>query len=355
MYTQKLQSIKVSSAGESHGAGYTGIIEGLPSGLEISLSAIQNELNRRKPGGLFASPRNEVDLIEITSGHYEGKTTGAPLAFFIKNTNQQSKDYDLLKDHFRPGHVDVVREFKFPHHDHRGSGHYSARITLIQVVAGAFAKKLLAPLGITIKGYVSQIGTHLDTTHYDSLNQEIIEKSPLRMMNPTLDKKTQEYLQQIIQDKMSVGSKATLFIEGLPIGLGTPHFDKINARLASALFSLPAVQGVNFGQADLITQKFGHEFHDVITSVSDTSISFASNNHGGILGGMSTGAPIVIHALLKPPSSFGFKQKYWNKVLKKNVELELEGRFDPVLAPRFVPVAEAKVAVEILNMLANYA
>lgn len=351
----KLHPLKVTAAGESHGLGYTGIIEGLPSGLEISLEEIQTELNRRKPGGAFATQRQEDDLIEITSGYYLGKTTGAPLAFFIKNSNQQSKDYDLLKDHFRPGHADVVREFKYPHHDHRGSGHFSARITLVDVVAGAFAKKLLAPYGVTVQGYVSQIGPHADHTQYHKLKPEVIEKSPLRMMDSHVDLQTQQFLQKVILDKMSVGSVATIHIEGLPIGLGSPHTGKLNALLASALFSLPAVQSVSFGQAELITEKFGHEFHDSILSVGENSITFASNNHGGILGGMSTGAPVIIHALLKPPSSFGFKQNYWNKVLKKNVELELPGRFDPVLAPRFIPVAEAQLAVELVSLLSSLA
>jgi chorismate synthase len=346
-----LAPLKITAAGESHGVGYTGIIEGLPSGLEISLDEIQTELNRRKPGGAYATPRKEDDLVEITSGYFEGKTTGAPLAFFIKNTNQRSHDYDLLKDHYRPGHADVVRDFKYPHADHRGGGHFSARITLINVVAGAFAKKLLKMHGISIQGYVSQIGPHKDSKIYTTLNTEVIEKSPLRMMDSSLDQKSQKFLQQVIEDKMSVGSEATLHITGLPVGVGTPHTQKLNALLASALFSLPAVQSVSFGQAELITQKFGHEFHDKIESIQNDKINFQSNNHGGVLGGMSSGAPIVLHTLLKPPSSFGYPQMYWNKVLQKNVELSLEGRFDPVLAPRFIPVAEAQLAIEVLNIL----
>lgn len=341
----------ITGAGDSHGVSYTGIIQGLPSNLEITLAEIQADLNKRKPGGTYATSRQEADLLEITSGYYQGKTTGAPLAFNIKNQNQISADYDLLETYLRPGHADFVREFKYSHFDHRGSGHFSARFTLIDVVAGSFAKKILAQNNIYVEGYVSQIGILKDERNYDHIDMNLRETSQLRMLDPKLCLEAKSYLDSIIEKKMSIGSKATLQVRGLPIGLGTPHSDKLNAKVAYALFSLPAVQAVSFGNAELALTSYGHNFHDQIASLSKDKIQFASNNHGGVLGGMSSGAPLVVHTILKPPSSFGHAQTYWNKKLQKNETLELPGRFDPVLAPRFIPVAEAKLALTILDAL----
>lgn len=346
-----MSKLKVTGAGDSHGMSYSGIIEGLPSGLIISVEEIQADLNLRKPGGAFASPRKEEDLLEITAGYYQGKTTGAPLAFTIKNKQQKSEDYDVLKNYLRPGHADCVREIKYPHADHRGSGHFSARFTLIAVVAGAFAKKILRQKNIQVLGYVSQIGSIQDEHDYQEIHIQNREQSPLRMLNAQCSLEAEKYLQSLIERKMSIGSKATLQISGIPIGLGSPHTNKLNAGLAYALFSIPAVQAVSFGNADLALSSLGHEFHDQIISFNDDRIEFASNNHGGILGGMSSGAPIVVHATLKPPSSFGHPQNYWNKNSKKNEIVALQGRFDPVLAPRFIPVAEAKLAVALLDFL----
>lgn len=345
--------LKVTGAGDSHGHCYTGIIEGLPSGLEITLDEIQLELNRRKPGQDFASSRKEADLIEITSGYYQGKTTGAPLAFYVKNTNHESKDYDLLKTYLRPGHVDSVREIKYPHFDYRGSGPFSARFTLVYVVAGAFAKKILQTQNIKITAYVSQIASIKDEHQYANLCTSSIEQSPLRMANPEISLKAEKFLKDVIEKKMSVGSEVTVQITGLPVGLGSAHTHKINAELAYSVFSLPAVQAVSFGNTNKALTQFGHEFHDQIISLSNNNIKFASNNHGGILGGMTTSNPIVIQVILKPPSSFSHAQNYWNKIKKCNEVLELPGRFDPVLGPRFVPVVEGKLAIDIVNFIHN--
>ena len=345
--------ITLTSAGESHGLGYTGIIQGLPANLEITLQEIQDELDRRKPGGKFATSRRESDILQITAGYYEGKTTGAPLSFFIANQNHQSKDYELLKKYYRPGHADVVKNFKYSHNDLRGGGQFSARSTVTTVVAGAFAKKILKFHGIEICGYVSQIGPHFYNFTGKKLDAAMIEQSLLRIPDPELSLKAEQYLEKIILEQNSVGSRATLHIYNCPVGLGTPNTEKINALISHALFSIPAVMGVNFGAAESAALALGSDFHDEISSIDKNRIHFKTNNHGGILGGLTSSAPIIVHAILKPPSSFSKERNFWNKETQQNEKISFTGRFDPVLAPRFIPVAEATLAMVILNQLYN--
>lgn len=346
-----LKNFILSGAGESHGKGYTGIIQGLPSGLSIDIQEIQTELDRRKPGGLFSSPRQESDTIQILSGYLDGKTTGAPLSFFIPNHDHHSKDYEPLKDLLRPGHADAPRSLKYQHSDYLGGGHFSARYTLLYVVAGAFAKKILKKLGISFCAYVSQIGSIKDSTLYDNLDQSQIDNSPVKMANQNLCLEAQKFLGEVMEQKTSVGSKVTVHISGLEAGLGTPHVRKLNALLSFAYFSIPGVQAVSFGSADLASESYGHQFHDKVKDINSKKIFYDTNNSGGILGGLSTGATIISHITLKPPSSFSHEQDYFNSKTATHESTQLQGRFDPVLGPRCVPVAASLSSIYILDSL----
>lgn len=349
-----LKFIKITGAGESHGKGYTGIIEGLPSGLQFSMKDLQTELDRRKPGGKFATARKETDQIEFISGVKNSTLTGAPLCFFVPNHNQQSKDYDILKDYIRPGHADLTRRLKYKISHHEGGGLFSARWTILYIVAGYFSKLILAQKGITVQAYVSQIGSIQDSMCYTKLNSKIIEKNSLRMMDKALNAKAEKFLTKIINDKTSIGSQVTIHIDGVPPGVGIPHTHKLNAHLSFALYSIPAVQCVSFGNGLNAPHAVGHEFHDLIESSKNKEIKFKTNHSGGILGGLSTGNTIIAHIGLKPPSSFSYKQKYFELSKNKSNIFSLAGRFDPVLGPRCVPVAEGIVALYMLNSFMEF-
>ena len=289
------ESFRITTFGESHGAAVGVIIDGCPAGLELNEEDIQKELDRRKPGQSKVSTlRKEDDKVEILSGVFEGRTTGAPIALMVRNTSQRSQDYNDIKDLFRPGHADFTYFKKFGIRDYRGGGRASARETIGRVAAGAVAKKILALKGIDIFGYIVQI----ENIKAENFDREFIEQNPVR----TADRKAYPLMEEVIlkakNELDSVGGVVELCIKNVPAGLGEPVFDRLNARLAYAVMSIPAVKGVEFGAGFKATSMRGSENNDEITPDG-----FLSNNAGGTLGGISSGQDIILRFAVKPTSS----------------------------------------------------
>ena len=330
------QLFRITTFGESHGPALGVVIDGCPPGLAIDEELIQKELRRRKPGqDALTTPRKEDDQVEILSGIFEGKSTGTPIALLIRNENAHSKDYDSLKEVFRPGHADATYLAKYGIRDHRGGGRASARETAARVAAGAIAKALLAQHGIEIFGYVHQIGI----VKISKVERDFIEQNPLRCPDPTvLDAMTQE-VQNAKDEGDSVGGVVEIIALNVPAGLGEPVFDKLSADLAKAICSLPAVKAFEIGE--------GANVHLLKGSQNNV---LGENKAGGILGGISTGEPIVLRFTLKPPSSIAKTQEALNKQGEK-VELSVQGRHDPCVCQRAVPIGEAMVALTLADHL----
>ena len=334
-------SFVVTTFGESHGVALGCIIDGCPPGIEISESYIQVELDRRKPGSSkYTTQRKEEDKIEILSGVFEGKTTGTPIGLLIRNNDQKSKDYDDLKDVFRPSHADYVYTKKYGFRDHRGGGRSSARETAMRVAAGAIAKKyLLEHLNVKICGYLSQIGS-IKISDFDA---DEIDKNPFFCPDSEIVPSIENLIDKLRKDGDSVGAKIEVTISNLPVGLGEPVFDKLEADLAKGLMSINAVKGFEIGKGfDLISSK-GSEVRDEMSAEG-----FLSNNSGGISGGISTGQEITLAIALKPTSSIN---KEGQTVDKKGSEkkIQVTGRHDPCVGVRATPIAEAMTALVIID------
>lgn len=331
----------LTSFGESHGAAIGGIVDGCPPGLELSEEDLQIDLDRRKPGtSKHVTQRSEEDKVEILSGVFEGKTTGAPIGFVIRNTDQRSQDYAKIKDVFRPGHADYTYAHKYGLRDYRGGGRSSARETAVRVAAGAIAKKwLLEKYGIKIRAYLSQMGTvHIPFKNWEDVNQNPFFCPNLKQV-PELEK----YLDDIRADRDSVGAKITVVAENVPVGLGEPVFGRLDAEIAHAMMGINAVKGVDIGEGfGSIVQK-GSEHGDELTPQG-----FLTNNAGGILGGISTGQPIIAHVAFKPTSSIPQDRKSIN-TKGEAVLMQTTGRHDPCVAIRATPIVEAMLALVVID------
>lgn len=331
----------LTSFGESHGAAIGGIVDGCPPGLELSEEDLQIDLDRRKPGtSKHVTQRSEEDKVEILSGVFEGKTTGAPIGFVIRNTDQRSQDYAKIKDVFRPGHADYTYAHKYGLRDYRGGGRSSARETAVRVAAGAIAKKwLLEKYGIKIRAYLSQMGTvHIPFNNWEDVNQNPFFCPNLEQV-PELEK----YLDDIRADRDSVGAKITVVAENVPVGLGEPVFGRLDAEIAHAMMGINAVKGVDIGEGfGSIVQK-GSEHGDELTPQG-----FLTNNAGGILGGISTGQPIIAHVAFKPTSSIPQDRKSIN-TKGEAVLMQTTGRHDPCVAIRATPIVEAMLALVVID------
>lgn len=343
--------LRMSTAGESHGAGQVVIIDGVPAGLALSVDDLKPDLARRRPGqSAIVSPRRESDEPEIISGVFEGLTTGTPIAISIPNLDSRPKDYAPVKDVFRPGHADYGYTAKYGRRDYRGGGRSSARETAARVAAGAVAKKVLAHgCGARVVGFVAQVGhvvAQIDDPSAVTLEQ--VEFRPDGAPNPTrcpdlvAADAMVELIEQVRADGDSIGGQATVVASGVPVGLGEPVFDKLKADLGKALFSLPAVVGVAYGAGFSAVTMRGSVHNDAF-EMSDGQVRTRSNHHGGILGGISTGMPIVMHAAVKPTSSIRQTQTTVTEDGDPTT-VAVTGRHDPCLLPRFVPMAEAMVA-----------
>jgi len=340
------QLFKVTTFGESHGAAMGVVIDGVPPDIAISADEIQKELDRRRPGQSdLTTQRAENDQAEILSGIFEGKTTGTPLAILIRNKDQQSKDYANLLNIFRPGHADFTFLKKFGIRDHRGGGRASGRETACRVAAGAVAKKILNLHSIQTIAYTKEIGGIAVKT----VDLSVIETNSVR----SADLSVVDAMTQCIRDAQecgdSVGGIVEAIIKGCPAGLGDPVFDKLNARLSHALMSIGAVKGIEFGLGFSAARIRGSEHNDPFVG-NDHNVHTATNNAGGMLGGISSGEDIVLRVAIKPTSSIGKTQKTVNKDAKEET-VKISGRHDPCLCPRIVPVVEAMMNLVLIDCL----
>ena len=333
---------KVTTFGESHGEAMGCVIDGCPAGLELTESDIEKELIRRRPGAVYGS-RDEKDSPVILSGVFEGKTLGSPIAVIVRNANQNSGDYDDIKDIYRPGHSDFTWEAKYGIRDHRGGGRSSGRETLCRVAAGAVAKKILALSKITIRAWASSIaGIDQPLINEDGFDFEEIEKNVLRVPSKSGAEKALLKIEALRAEGESAGGVITCLVTGVPAGLGEPVFDKLDARLASAVISIGACKGVEFGAGFAAAHLKGSENND--------SPPHSTNNAGGILGGISNGQDIFFKAAFKPTPSISKPQKVLDK--QGNVkEFAIKGRHDVCIVPRAVPVVEAMTAIVLADFL----
>ncbi|NOU47581.1 MAG: chorismate synthase [Bacteroidales bacterium] len=346
---------RLTSFGESHGMAIGGIIDGCPSKLKIDIEQIQNELNRRRPGqSEFATPRSEADKVEFLSGIFEGYSTGAPIAFIIRNDDTKSSDYNHLKEVFRPSHADFTYEQKYGIRDHRGGGRSSARETIARVVAGAIAKQFLAQYGISIIGLVSAIG-NIEMKSEDMIfDRELIEKSIIRCPETTTSTLMQNLINATKAEGDTLGGVISCLITGLPAGLGEPVFDKFNADLAKAMLSINAVKGFEIGSGFSGCRKKGSEQNDRFIS-SANAIHTATNNSGGVQGGLTNGENVFFNVAFKPVATLMQNQHTVDKSGNETV-IEGKGRHDVCVVPRAVPIVEAMAAlVTIDHFLRNKA
>ncbi|MBI5040086.1 MAG: chorismate synthase [Gammaproteobacteria bacterium] len=336
----------VTSFGESHGPAIGCIVDGCPPGLELSEADLQHDLDRRKPGqSRHTTQRREDDEVQILSGVFEGRTTGSPIGLIVHNTDQRSKDYSNILDRFRPGHADYTYQQKYGFRDYRGGGRSSARETAMRVAAGAIAKKYLrVHHGIEIRGYLSQLGPH----HPQGFDWSVVETNPFFWPDAAMVSELESYMDALRKSGDSIGARVTVIATGMLPGLGEPIFDRLDADIAHALMSINAVKGVEIGAGFACVEQKGTEHRDEITPEG-----FLSNNAGGILGGISSGQDIVAHMALKPTSSIRLPGRSVN-LAGEPVEVVTHGRHDPCVGIRATPIAEAMLAIVLMDHLLRH-
>ena len=334
---------KVTTFGESHGVAIGGVIDGCPAGLELDFEAIQNDLDRRKPGqSAIVTQRKESDKVVFQSGIFEGKTTGTPIGFIIVNEDQKSKDYSHIQDTYRPSHADYVYDKKYGVRDYRGGGRSSARETACRVVAGSIAKQLLS--SIQIKAYVSAVGEISLDKEYTSLNLDLAEKNIVRCPDMGIAEQMEAYIKDIRKQGDTVGGVISCVIRGVPIGLGEPVFDKLHAEIGKAMLSINAVKGFEYGSGFAGARMKGSEHNDLYLEDGTTKTNFS----GGIQGGISNGMDIYFKVAFKPVATLIQQQQTINKE-GEIVEMKGKGRHDPCVVPRAVPIVEAMAALVIAD------
>jgi chorismate synthase len=356
------ERFRVTTAGVSHGPGYLVIIDGCPPGLPLSEEDLLLDLRRRRPGqSKIVTQRKEEDIPEIWSGVFEGKTDGTPIGILFRNTDQRSQDYGDIKDKYRPGHADFTFDAKFGFRDYRGGGRSSARETVCRVAAGAIAKRLLAQQGVSVLGYVKQIGTVVASiADPATITLEQVEANPVRCPDSAAAARMIALIEEVRKDQDSIGGICELVATGVPAGWGEPVFDKLKADLAKALLSLPAVTAFEYGAGFGVATARGSENNDAFiplpspgtpgegSRVRVRRIGTATNRHGGMLGGISSGEPILVRVAVKPTSSLPKPQR---TVTREGTptEISTRGRHDPCLLPRFVVMGEAMVALVLVD------
>ncbi|SDR78424.1 chorismate synthase [Gramella sp. MAR_2010_147] len=334
---------KLTTFGESHGVAIGGVIDGCPAGLEINLESIQNDLDRRRPGqSAIVTQRNEPDTVEFLSGIFEGKSTGTPIGFIIKNANQKSKDYSHIKDTYRPSHADYTYDEKYGVRDYRGGGRSSARETACRVVAGSLAKQLLKD--ISFNAFVSSVGTMELQKDYSELDFSEIEKNPVRCPDAEMASKMEAYIKDIRADGDTVGGTVQCVIKNVPKGLGEPVFDKLHAELGKAMLSINAVKGFEYGSGFDGTKMRGSDHNDHFNKDGSTK----TNLSGGIQGGISNGMDIYFKVAFKPVATLIQKQRTINSK-GEEVVMQGKGRHDPCVVPRAVPIVESMAALVIAD------
>lgn len=345
---------RVTTAGVSHGPGYLCIIDGCPAGLELSVEDLLPDLARRRPGqSRLTTQRDEADIPEIWSGVFEGRTDGTPIGIVFRNTDQRSGDYAELREKYRPGHADFTFDAKYGFRDYRGGGRSSARETICRVAAGAVAKKLLARHGIRVVGYVKQVGPVVaEVPDPTTVTLEQVESTPVRCPDAAAAARMIELIDAVRKDRDSIGGVCELVATGVPPGLGEPVFDKLKADLGKALLSLPAVLGFEYGAGFAVATARGSDNNDPFVP-GPAGITTATNRHGGMLGGISSGLPVVCRVAVKPTSSIPRPQRTVTRS-GEPAELVVKGRHDPCLLPRFVPMGEAMVALVLVDHLLRH-
>ena len=336
---------KLSSFGESHGTAIGGVIDGCPPGVEINISDIQAELDRRKPGqSAIVTQRKEADEVQLLSGVFEGKTTGTPIGFAIFNTNQKSADYSHIKDSYRPSHADYVYDKKYGNRDYRGGGRSSARETAARVVAGAIAKQFLKPM--SIQAYVSQVGDIELNKNYKDMDLSLISSNDVRCPDPEIAAQMEQHIKEIKKQGDTIGGVIDCVIKNVPVGLGEPVFDKLHAQLGKAMLSINAVKGFEYGSGFKGVRMKGSEHNDSYFTDGTTQTNFS----GGIQGGISNGMDIYFRVAFKPVDTilqpYETMDKSGNKVQTKG-----KGRHDPCVVPRAVPIVEAMAAMVMADAL----
>ena len=340
------QLFRVTTFGESHGLALGAVVDGCPPGLEISEADLQIDLDRRKPGtSRYTTQRREADEVKILSGVFEGKTTGTSIGLLIENTDQRSKDYSEIKDLFRPGHADYTYHQKYGQRDYRGGGRSSARETAMRVAAGAIAKKYLKQVhGIEIVGFLSQLGP----IKAEGFDESQIEQNPFFFPDAGKLEALDEYMRALKKEGNSVGAKVCVVARNVPVGLGEPVFDRLDADIAHAMMGINAVKGVEIGDGFAVVEQKGSEHRDEMTPTG-----FASNHAGGILGGISSGQEIVVSMALKPTSSITVPGKTIT-TSGEATEMITKGRHDPCVGIRAVPIAEAMLALVLMDHLLRH-
>ncbi|MGL6301222.1 chorismate synthase [Aeromonas caviae] len=340
------QLFRVTTFGESHGLALGAVVDGCPPGLEISEDDLQGDLDRRKPGtSRYTTQRREADEVKILSGVFEGRTTGTSIGLLIENTDQRSKDYSEIKDLFRPGHADYTYHQKYGQRDYRGGGRSSARETAMRVAAGAIAKKYLKQVhGIEIVGFLSQLGP----IKAEGFDESQIEQNPFFFPDAGKLEALDEYMRALKKEGNSVGAKVCVVARNVPVGLGEPVFDRLDADIAHAMMGINAVKGVEIGDGFAVVEQKGSEHRDEMTPTG-----FASNHAGGILGGISSGQEIVVSMALKPTSSITVPGKTIT-TSGEATEMITKGRHDPCVGIRAVPIAEAMLALVLMDHLLRH-
>ncbi|MDR0833006.1 MAG: chorismate synthase [Candidatus Symbiothrix sp.] len=340
---------RLTSFGESHGEAIGGVIDGCPAGVHVDKEFIQSELNRRRPGqSALTTSRQEGDQVEFLSGIFDGKTTGTPIGFIVRNSNQHSSDYDNLKTQYRPSHADFTYQTKYGVRDHRGGGRSSARETIARVVGGALAKLVLQTKGVSITAYTSQAGEIRLEKPYKELDFSRIESNPVRCPDPQVAQQMIELIQQVKSDGDTIGGVISCVCRGVPAGLGEPVFGKLHAALGSAMLSINAAKGFDYGMGFDGVHQRGSEVNDLFYKRDDGSIGTRTNNSGGIQGGISNGEDIYFRVAFKPVATL-LKPQPTVDAFGNETVLKVTGRHDPCVLPRAVPIVEAMAAMTILD------
>ena len=336
---------RVTSFGESHGPVLGCVVDGCPPGMELNVEDLQRDLERRKPGSSrFTTQRREDDSVKILSGVFEGRTTGTPIGLLIENTDQRSRDYTNIKDRFRPAHADYTYTQKYGFRDYRGGGRASARETAMRVAAGAIAKKYLSGEGIQVRGYLSQLGPIKAT----QLDWEVVESNPFFCPDPDQIKPLEDFMAALNKSGDSIGARINVVASGMPVGLGEPVFDRLDADIAKGMMSINAVKGVEIGAGFASVEQRGSEHRDLLTPQG-----FIGNRAGGVLGGISSGQDILVSLALKPTSSIRLPGDTID-VSGNAVTVSTQGRHDPCVGIRATPIAEAMLALVLIDHLLRH-
>ena len=339
---------RITTWGESHGKGIGVVVDGCPAGLQLCDEDIQKYLDRRKPGqSKFTTQRNESDTVEILSGIFEGKTTGTPISMMVWNKDQHSADYSDIASYYRPGHADYCFDEKYGFRDYRGGGRSSGRETIGRVAGGAIAIKILEQMGISFLTYTKSIGpVSIDAANF---NPDEISNNKLYMPDANAAAKASDYLEKCLNEQNSSGGIVECIVNGLPVGLGDPVFEKLDANLAKAIISIGAVKGFEIGDGFVAAEATGLTNNDSFV-MENGQVKKATNHSGGTLGGMSDGSPLIFRAAIKPTPSIASTQQTANKS-GEEIDISIKGRHDPIIVPRAVVVVEAMAAITIVDLL----